>query len=164
MRRPGGRRHGACWYPAVNDTRERLQQQVEEWCAEAKRLGDCGRDADALAVYRQAADAMPGAPWLQQRTAELARKLHMSEVAIVHFRRAAAAFQTAGFQKRSFTPLRAAWTVARHALPDSTPLFVELSRELAELQTSLGLAADASVTLEYANEALRRAGVRDLVA
>jgi hypothetical protein len=147
--------------PFVNDTHAALQAQVERWGAEAKRLVDAGREVAALDLYRKAADALPGAPWLQHRTAELARKLKRPDLAILYFRRSAEGFIRASFPKRAVAPLRAAWSVAREGMPRSTDQFVQLSQELAKLQSELGLAADAGVTLDYANDALRRAGFRE---
>lgn len=139
-----------------------LHEQVERWGAEARRLAETGREVAALDLYRQAADAMPGAPWLQQRTAELARKLRQNEVAISYYLRSSAAFIGAGFAKRAVAPLRAAWTTAREGLPRSAAQFTEITGELARVQRRLGLLADASVTIEYANDAFRRFGLPSL--
>jgi hypothetical protein len=145
----------------VTDAHSALQAQVERWGAEAKRLADSGREVAALDLYRKAADALPGAPWLQHRTAELARKLKRNDLAIVYFMRSADGFVKASFPKRAVAPLRAAWSVAREGMPRTSDQFIQISHDLARLQAGLGLAADASVTLDYANDALRRAGFRE---
>ena len=140
-------------------SKESVQDQVERWGAEARRLAESGREAAALEIYLRAADALPGAPWLQHRTAELARKLRQYDVAISYFRRAAMAFVAAGFAKRAIAPLTSAWTLARAGLPSTGAVLPRVAEELSELLKSLGLATDASVTLEYTEDALRRAGL-----
>lgn len=136
-----------------------VQDQVERWGAEARKLAESGREAAALEIYRRASDALPGAPWLQHRTAELARKLRQNDVAIAYFRRAAAAFVSAGFERRAIPPLTAAWTLARAGLPSTGAVLPRVADELAELLRGLGLATDASVTIEYTEDALRRVGL-----
>ena len=110
-----------------------VQDQVERWGAEARKLAESGREAAALEIYRRASDALPGAPWLQHRTAELARKLRQNDVAIAYFRRAAAAFVSAGFERRAIPPLTAAWTLARAGLPSTGAVLPRVADELAEL-------------------------------
>jgi tetratricopeptide (TPR) repeat protein len=143
----------------THQARNSVQDQVERWGAEARKLVESGREAAALEVYRRAADALPGAPWLQHRTAELARKLRQSDVAISYFRRAAVAFVGAGFERRAIPPLTSAWTLARAGLPSTGAVLPRVAEELAELLRSLGLATDAAVTLEYTEDALRRVGL-----
>ena len=136
-----------------------IQDQVERWGAEARRLAEAGKEAAALEIYERAADSLPGAPWLQHRTAELARKLRQNDVAIAYFRRAGSAFVAAGFPRRAIAPLTAAWTLARAGLPSTGRVLPEVARELSQLLEGLGLSMDASVTLEYTDDALRRAGI-----
>ncbi|HET9958033.1 MAG TPA: hypothetical protein VFQ61_26225 [Polyangiaceae bacterium] len=147
----------------VNQSRDLLETQVERWGAEAKRLADTGHMVEALELYQKAADALPGAPWLQLRTAELARKLKRSDVAIMYFRRAADGFSRAGFAKRALPPRRSAWSVAREGLPATQDVFVVISLELAKLQAQLGATTDAEFTIDHANDALRRAGIRHTI-
>lgn len=142
--------------------RQKLEAQVEGWTAEAKKLTESGRDLAALDLYRRAADELPGAPWLQHRTAELARKLKKHDVAIVYFRRAGTAFQIADFSKRAVAPLRTAWSLAMDGLPTTSRLLVELALELMQLHRSLGFAADATVTFERTNAALRSRGFSEI--
>ncbi len=142
--------------------RRLVEQQVERWTAEAKKLADAGKEGDALDVYRRAADELPGAPWLQHRTAELARKLRKPDVAMLYFRRASTAFQIADFSKRAVAPLRTAWSLAIDGLPGSSKLLVELALELMQLQRKLGFAADATVTFERTNAALRVRGFSEI--
>jgi hypothetical protein len=142
--------------------RRALEQQVERWTAEAKKLVEGGKEAAALELYRRAADELPGAPWLQHRTAELARKLKKTDVAIVYFRRAATAFQIADFSKRAVAPLRTGWTLAIEGLPGTSKLLVELALELMQLHRRLGFAADATVTFERTNGALRMRGFSEI--
>jgi hypothetical protein len=144
--------------------RRALEAQVERWTAEAKKLADSGKEAAALELYRRAADDLPGAPWLQHRTAELARKLKSNDVAIVYFRRAATAFQIAGFPKRAVAPLRTAWSLAIEGLPASSKLLVELATDLIQLHRGLGFAADATVTFERTNAVLRARGFSEIGA
>jgi len=139
-----------------------LHEKVERWGAEARRLAESGREVSALELYRQASDAMPGAPWLQLRTGELARKLRQNEQAVHYLARAADAFVGAGFPKRAIAPLRSAWSVARQGVPRSVESFLDVTRRLARLQRELGFNADASVTVEYANDTLRRLGMPEL--
>jgi tetratricopeptide (TPR) repeat protein len=142
--------------------RRQLEAQVERWTAEAKKLADGGNEAAALDLYRRAADELPGAPWLQHRTAELARKLKKHDAAITYFRRAATAFQIADFSKRAVAPLRTAWSLAIDGLPTTSRLLVELAVELMQLHKSLGFAADAAVTFERTNTALRTRGFSEI--
>lgn len=142
--------------------RRAIEQQVERWTAEAKKLADAGRESDALELYRRAADELPGAPWLQHRTAELARKLKKLDVAVIYFRRAATAFQIADFAKRAIAPLRTAWSLAIDGLPSTSKLLVELALELMQLHRKLGFAADATVTFERTNAALRTRGFSEI--
>ena len=144
--------------------RRLLEAQVERWTAEAKKLADAGKEAAALELYRRAAAELPGAPWLQHRTAELARKLKQHDAAIIYFRRAATAFQIADFTKRAVAPLRTAWSLAIDTLPGTSKVLVELAMELMQLHRRLGFAADATVTLERTNTALRTRGFSEISA
>lgn len=146
----------------VADQNQSLQESVERWGAEARRLAESGREVSALDLYRKAADAMPGAPWLQLRTGELARKLRQNEQAIHYLIRAGDAFINAGFPKRAIAPLRSAWSVARQGVPRTLTLFLDVTHKLARLQKQLGFGADASVTFEYANDTLRRLNMDEL--
>lgn len=142
--------------------RRQLDTKIERWTAEAKKLLQAGQETSALELYRQAADELPGAPWLQHRTAELARKLKMRDVAVLYYRRAATAFQLASFAKRAVPPLRTAWTLAVDGLPATSKTLVELALELMVLQRRIGFAADAAVTLERTNTALRSRGFSEI--
>jgi hypothetical protein len=150
----------------VNDDsakrRRQIEAQVERWTADAKKLVETGKESDALELYRRAADELPGAPWLQHRTAELSRKLKKHDVAIIYFRRAATAFQIANFSKRAVAPLRTAWTLAIDGLPGTSKMLVELAIDLMHLHRGLGFAADATVTLERTNAALRTRGFSEI--
>lgn len=137
---------------------ETIQTQVEQLISEAKKLSGVGKEAQALEVYRKAAELMPGAPWLQNRTAELARKLRQPSVAAQYYRRAGAAFIGAGFPKRALGPLRNAWTLLVGALPANSSTFISVTLDLAELQRELGFAADGALSITSANEELRAAG------
>jgi tetratricopeptide (TPR) repeat protein len=142
--------------------RRQLEAQVERWTAEAKKLAESGKGAAALDLYRRAADELPGAPWLQHRTAELARKLKKNDIAINYFRRAATAFQIANFSKRAVAPLRTAWSLSIDGLPATSRLLVELAVELMQLHRRLGFSADATVTFERTNAALRTRGFSEI--
>jgi len=138
------------------------EARVDNLIADAKKLLEAGEDTRALDLYRLAADELPGAPWLQHRTAELARRLKQRDVAIVYFRRAATAFQMAEFAKRAVAPLRTAWTLSVEGLPGTSKSLVELASELIQVQRRLGYAADATVTFERTNAALRARGFSEL--
>jgi hypothetical protein len=148
------------WAAVTDSVKQRrlLEAQVERWTAEAKKLTDAGKDAAGLELYRRAADELSGAPWLQHRTAELARKLRQNDIAIIYYRRAATAFQMAEFPKRAIAPLRTAWSLAIEGLPGTSKLLVDVATELMQLHRRLGFAADASVTLERTNAVLRGLG------
>jgi hypothetical protein len=139
-----------------------LDAQIERWTSDAKKLMESGKEAAALELYQRAADQLPGAPWLQHRTAELARKLKQPDIAIIYFRRAATAFQIADFPKRGVAPLRTAWSLAIDGLPGTSKLLVELGLELMQLHRRLGFAADATVTFERTNAALRARGFSEI--
>ena len=145
-----------------DSVKQSREARIESLIAEAKKLLEAGDDTRALDLYRLAADELPGAPWLQHRTAELARKLKQREVAIVYFRRAATAFQMAEFSKRAVAPLRTAGSLSVEGLPGTSKPLVELASELIQLQRRLGYAADASVTFERTNAALRARGFSEL--
>jgi hypothetical protein len=142
--------------------RRQLDAQIERWANEAKKLVESGKDAAGLELYQRAADELAGAPWLQHRTAELARKLKKNDIAIIYFRRAATAFQIADFPKRGVAPLRTAWSLAVEGLPATSKLLVELALELTQLHRRLGFAADATVTFERTNAALRARGFSEI--
>jgi len=142
--------------------RRLLEAQVERWTADAKKLADAGNEAAALDLYRRAADGLPGAPWLQHRTAELARKLKQHDAAITYLRRAATAFQIADFAKRAVAPLRTAWSLAIDGLPGTSKVLIELALELMQLHRRLGFTADATITLERTNAALRSRGFSEI--
>jgi hypothetical protein len=142
--------------------RRLIELQVERWTAQAKKLAEAGKESSALELYCQAANELPGAPWLQHRTAELARKLKKHDVAISYFRRAATAFQIADFSKRAVAPLRTAWTLAIEGLPATSKALVEVAVELMQLHRRLGFAADATVTFERTNAALRMRGFSEI--
>jgi hypothetical protein len=162
------RRHGPCLVHFLvskppskpNDT---IQAQVEQLTAEAKKLNGAGKEAHALEVYRKAAELMPGAPWLQNRTAELARKLKKLDVAAQHYRRAGVAFIGAGFPKRALAPLRNASALSLATLPVDVSSFIAITRDLAELQRELGFPADGAQSISNANDALGAAGCSERV-
>jgi hypothetical protein len=147
----------------ISPTSDAVQAQVEALTLVAKKLNGEGKEAEALEAYKTAAGLMLGAPWLQQRTAELARKLQQLEVATLHYRRAAAAFIRAGFPKRALGPLRTAWQVTASRLPSDPKSFIAVSLELAKVQQDLGLPADARLAQSSANQALRAAGCSERV-
>lgn len=144
----------------VTDRPDSVRTQAERWGAEAKRLADTGRDVAAFDLYRKAADSLPGAPWLQHRTAELARKLKRHDLALAYFRRSANGFLKAGFERRAVAPLRLAWAVARENLPGMNDAFAEIAHELSELLNRLALSADADAVREQTQDAIRHAEVR----
>lgn len=140
-----------------------VQAQVEALTTVAKKLSGDGKEAQALEAYKTASGLMPGAPWLQHRTAELARKLRQPEVAALHYRRAAVAFIGAGFPKRALAPLRTAWQVSLTLLPGDASGLIAISLEMANVQRELGFAADAKLTLTNTNQALRASGSSERV-
>jgi hypothetical protein len=142
--------------------RRQLEAQVERWTNEAKKLAEAGKETAALELYRRAADELTGAPWLQHRTAELARKLKRPDVAIVYFRRAATAFQLADFPKRAVAPLRTAWSLGIEGLPGTSRQLVDVAVELMQVHRRLGFSADATVTYERTNAALRARGFSEI--
>lgn len=140
-----------------------VQAQVETLIAVAKKFTSEGNEIQALETYTTASGLMLGAPWLQHRTAELARKLKQPDVATLHYRRAAAAFIRAGFPKRALSPLRVAWQLYLPLLPNQASPFITVSLELANVQRELGLVTDAKLTLTNANLALEASGCSDRV-
>ncbi len=148
----------------VTDRPPSLRSQGERWGTEAKRLADAGRDLEAFDLYRKAADALPGAPWLQHRTAELARKLKRLDLASSYFRRSADGFVKAGFERRAVAPLRLAWSVSREQLPSMAAEFSEVAHQLSTLLARLGLPADAELINEQTADALRQSQLRTSLA
>ena len=153
--------------PAVSlqssKSNDSVQSQVELLVADAKRHHGAGDEAPALACYERAATLMPGAPWLQHRTAELARKLKQYDLAAAHYRRAAAAFVAAGFPKRALAPLRAGWQSSLVGLPAQSGAFISVTLELAQVQRDLGFGPEAAMSITSANQALRSSGSADRV-
>ncbi|MET0794337.1 MAG: hypothetical protein ABW061_22635 [Polyangiaceae bacterium] len=147
----------------ASNPHDSVQAQVEALTVAAKKLNSSGNEAQALETYKTAAALMPGAPWLQHRTAELARKLKQPDVAALHYRRAAAAFIRAGFPKRALAPLRTAWQVSVALLPNDSSTFITITLELANVQRELGFATDARLSFTNANHALRASGSSDRV-
>ena len=147
----------------VQKSTDSVQAQVEALTTVAKKLSGEGKEVQALEAYRTASGLMPGAPWLQHRTAELARKLKQPEVAALHYRRAAAAFIRAGFPKRALAPLRTAWQVSVGLLPGEASTFINLVLELVNVQRELGFSSDAKLTLSNSNLALRTSGSPDRI-
>jgi hypothetical protein len=135
-----------------------MQARVELLATEAKKHSATGNEAGALECYVEAANLMPGAPWLQHRTAELARKLKQLDVAAVHYRRAASAFVAAGFPKRALSPLRNASQASQASLPHSADSFIGITLELAHAQRELGFGPEAAQCIAQANQALRASG------
>jgi hypothetical protein len=155
------------WARVTEDSvkqRRQLEAQVELWTTQARKLAEAGKEAEALELYRRAADELSGAPWLQHRTAELARKLKKADIAIAYFRRAATAFQLADFPKRAVAPLRTAWGLAVEGLPGTSRLLVDVAVELMQVHRRLGFAVDATVTFERTNAALRARGFSEIPA
>lgn len=141
--------------------RRQLAARVERWTTEAKRLADAGQEAQALELYRRAADVQSGDALLQQRTAELARKLNANDHAITYLRRASDAFIAENLAKRAVGPLRLAWGLAIEALPSSGQLF-DVTIELMQLHRRLGFAGEAAAAFERTNAALRKAGLSEI--
>jgi len=139
---------------------ESPQARVELLAVEAKKHNAAGNAQAALECYKEAASLMLGAPWLQHRTAELARKLKQLDVAAIHYRRAAAAFIAAGFPKRALSPLRNAWQASLSELPDQSEAFIAVTLELAHAQRDLGFGPEAALSVSNANQALRASGSR----
>jgi hypothetical protein len=149
--------------PPPLDSKESIQAEVEALTSVAKKLTAERKDAEALEAYKAASALMPGAPWLQNRTAELARKLNRPEVAALHYRRAATAFVGAGFPRRALGPLRTAWQLALALLPADTSPLIAVALELTSVQRDLGLTPDAKATLAATNQALKSSGSADRV-
>jgi hypothetical protein len=61
-------------------------------------------------------------------------------------------------------PLRTAWTLAIDGLPATSKLLVEVAVELMQVHRRLGFAADATVTFERTNAALRVRGFSEMGA
>ena len=140
-----------------------VQTQVEALSAVAKKFSSEGKEAQALEAYKTASGLMPGAPWLQHRTAELARKLKQPEAAALHYRRAAAAFIGAGFPKRALGPLRTGWQMCIASLPGDPSAFITVALELSNVQRELGFGEDAQLTVTNSNQALRASGSSERV-
>jgi hypothetical protein len=141
-----------------------MQARVELLATEAKKHNATGNEAGALECYVEAAGLMLGAPWLQHRTAELARKLKQLDVAAVHYRRAASAFVAAGFPKRALSPLRNAWQASQALLPRSAETFIVITLELAHAQRELGFGPEATQCIASGNQALRASGSQERVS
>ena len=149
--------------PTPDNKNDSPQAQVEALIAAAKKHSAEGKELEALDAYKTASALMLGAPWLQLRTAELARKQQQPESATVHYRRAAAAFIRAGFPKRALGPLRAALQVSASLLPREAAAFITVAIELSNAQRELGLNSEAKAVVSNANSALRDAGSTERV-
>ena len=146
--------------------RRTTPSEAEALALEAKRFHARGEHEKALALLRQSSDALPGRARVELDTAELARRLGQSEVAVRHYRRAAVAYAQSGFARQALAPLRTALHVELSRLPLSAASVVEITRELADRLILQGFAADARQVVEQGLAAFveRGLGVPDGLA
>lgn len=135
------------------------ERSLEEVTREVRRLTAQGRDRRALELLRKAADALPRNARLQHDTAELARRLEESELAVHYYRRASEAFANDGFSRHAVAPLRSAWLISKSGLPGSADSFTGIAADLVRLQSDLGFLADARMLLEMTEGAFAKAGI-----
>jgi hypothetical protein len=128
--------------------RRTTPSEAEALAVEAKRFHARGDHEKALALLRQSSDALPGRARVELDTAELARRLGQSEVAVRHYRRAATAYAKSGFARQALAPLRTALHIEHSRLPLSTASVTEIARELADMLVLQGFAADAHQVVE----------------
>jgi hypothetical protein len=128
--------------------RRTTPSEAEALAVEAKRFHARGEHEKALALLRQSSDALPGRARTELDTAELARRLGQNEVAVRHYRRAAAAYAKSGFARQGLAPLRTALHIEHSRLPLSTTSVSEIARELADALVRQGFAGDAHQVIE----------------
>jgi hypothetical protein len=122
--------------------------EAEVWAREGRRFHARGEHHRALELLRRSCEAVPDRSRLELDTAELARRLGKPELAVYHYRRAAAAYLREGFARHALTPLRTALHLEQSRLPDSALSVSTLARELAQALVHLGFAGDAHQVIE----------------
>jgi tetratricopeptide (TPR) repeat protein len=133
--------------------------EAEAWALQAKRLHTRGEHEKALALLRRSCEALPGRARVELDTAELARRLGKIELAVAHYRRAAASYARTGQARHSLAPLRTALHLEHSRLPASVVGVTSVCRELMETLVSLGFAGDARQVLELCSGAFAERGL-----
>jgi len=128
-------------------------EEAESWAKEGRRFHARGEHHRALELFRRSCEAVPGRSRLELDTAELARRLGKPDLAVVHYRRAAAAYLREGFARHSLAPLRTALHLEQSRLPDSAESVTAIAKELAAALVALGFAGDARQVIESSAEA-----------
>jgi hypothetical protein len=104
-------------------------------------------------------EAAPDRSRLELDTAELARRLGKPELAVYHYRRAAAAYLREGFTRHALAPLRTALHLEQSRLPESAESVTALARDLAQALVNLGFAGDARQVIESSAGAFEERGL-----
>jgi tetratricopeptide (TPR) repeat protein len=133
--------------------------EAEAWALEAKRLHARGEHEKALALLRRSCEALPGRARVELDTAELARRLGKADLAVMHYRRAAASYARTGQARHALAPLRTALHLEHSRLPASAAEVTNVCRELVEALVSLGFAGDARQVLELSAGAFAERGL-----
>jgi tetratricopeptide (TPR) repeat protein len=133
--------------------------EAELWALEAKRLYARGNHDKAFELLRRSAEALPGRPRVELDTAELARRLGYTELAVHHYRRASAAYAKSGFARHALTPLRTALHLEYARLPGSADAVAAIASELAQVLVAQGFTADARVAIEQTITLLTERGL-----
>jgi hypothetical protein len=123
-------------------------EEAEAWAKEGRRFHARGEHHRALEQFRRSCEAVPGRSRLELDTAELARRLGKPELAVYHYRRAAAAYLREGFARHSLAPLRTALHLEQSRLPASADSVIAIAQELASALVALGFAGDARQVIE----------------
>jgi tetratricopeptide (TPR) repeat protein len=139
--------------------RRTTPSEAEALAIEAKRFHARGEHEKALALLQQSSDALPGRARVELDTAELARRLGQSEVAVRHYRRAATAYAKSGFARQALSPLRTALHIEQSRLPLSATTVAEIARELADALVRQGFAGDARQVIEQSAGAFAERGL-----
>lgn len=128
-------------------------EEAESWAKEGRRFHGRGEHHRALELFRRSCEAAPGRSRLELDTAELARRLGKPELAVEHYRRAAAAYLREGLSRHALAPLRTALHLEQSRLPGSADSVTAVAQELAKALVTLGFAADARQVIESAAHA-----------
>jgi len=123
-------------------------EEAEGWAKEGRRFHARGEHHRALELFLRSCEAVPGRSRVELDTAELARRLGKHELAVSHYRRAAAAYLREGYARHALAPLRTALHLEQSRLPRSAESVTTIARELAQALVNLGFAGDARQVIE----------------
>ena len=134
-------------------------EEAEVWAREGRRFHARGEHHKALELFRRSCEAVPDRSRLELDTAELARRLGKPDLAVHHYRRAAAAYLREGLSRHALAPLRTALHLEQSRLPASAQSVTAIAQELAQALVALGFAGDARQVIESSAASFEERGL-----